>query len=109
MKHRNRENPVGKTLLQKEIAEKTSEGLQKPPTGGMFQKIGTKINHEETSFKNEEVKKFVKKKLLIYRTCSEIEPNQVENTIICIKSGCKQRQTAKLKNTNGIKHQSLKS
>ena len=43
MKWINRENP----LLQKEIAEKSSEGLKKPPTRGMSQKIGTKSDHEE--------------------------------------------------------------
>ena len=38
---------MGKTLLQKEIAEKSSEGLKKPPTRGMSQTIGTKSDHEE--------------------------------------------------------------
>ena len=47
MKWRNRENPAGKTLLQKEIAKKSSEGLKKLPTRGMSQKIGTKNDHEE--------------------------------------------------------------
>ena len=45
MKWRNRENPVGKTLLQKEITEKSSEGLKKPPTRGISQKNGTKSDH----------------------------------------------------------------
>ena len=35
IKWRNRGNLVGKTLLQKEIAKKSSEGLKKPPTRGM--------------------------------------------------------------------------
>ena len=38
---------MGKTLLQKEIAQKYSEGLKKPPTRGMSKKIGIKSDHEE--------------------------------------------------------------
>ena len=33
---------MGKILLQKEIAEKPNKGLNKPPTRGIPQKIGTK-------------------------------------------------------------------
>ena len=55
------------------------------------------------------VTKSIKKILLIFRTSSEIEPNQVEKTIIYIKPRGKQRQTTKLEDIDDMKHQSLKS
>jgi hypothetical protein len=75
----------------------------------MFQKKGTKSDCEETLVKHEEVANSVKKILLICKTSYEIEPDQVEKTIICIESGAKQRKTNKLEDTNSMKHQSLKS
>ena len=87
--------PSGKNSTPKRDSWKPSEGLQKPLTRGMFQKIGTKRDHEETSVKHEEVIKSIKNKLLIYKTPSKIELDQVEKTIICIKSGGKQRHRAR--------------